>query len=145
MNRFSQKMREKMKATQEAGEKAKKGTKKEPKDFQALFEGASHRGPKGQYGIPAAAFRNAMISACRMVGFQMTRAKLSVFVDGDFFDAEEGIPLVKLDAGEPECVEHTVRNDSGVADIRAAADVAGVGLSASRPLRCRSVQPERHR
>lgn len=116
--KFSQKAKAMMHETQAAGSTAKKGKKKDPKDFQAAYQGAMHRGPKGEYGIPAGAFRNAMISACRMAGFQMTRAKLSVFVEADFYDADEGTPLVRL-TGEPEYSEMAVRNDSGVADLRA--------------------------
>ena len=48
-------------------------------------------------GIPAAAFRNAMISACRLVGFKMTLAKLSVFVISDGWDKlEPQIPLIRI-------------------------------------------------
>jgi hypothetical protein len=117
-NKFSAKARAQMRATQEAGPQAKKGTKKEPKDFNAAFQGAIHRSPEGEYGVPAPAFRNAMIDACRAVGFKMTHAKMFVFVDADFFDVDDGTPLVKLEAGEPEYHEMAVRNDSGVADIR---------------------------
>lgn len=117
-NKFSSKARQQMRATQEAGPQAKKGTKREPKDFDAAFKGAIHRGPKGEYGVPAPAFRNAMIDACRAVGFKMTHAKMFVFIDADFFDVDDGMPLVKLDAGDPEYFEAAVRNESGVADIR---------------------------
>ena len=47
----------------------------------------------------------------------MTMAKLAVFVVPDDIDEIDGTPLVKLD-GEPEKVEHFVRNATGVADIR---------------------------
>lgn len=117
-NKFSAKARAQMRAAQEAGPQAKKGTKKDPKDFNAAFQGAIHRGPDGQYGVPAPAFRNAMIDACRAVGFKMTHAKMFVFVEADFFDVDDGTPLVRLDAGDPEYHEMAVRNDSGVADIR---------------------------
>lgn len=117
-NKFSRKAREMMRAAQEAGPQAKKGKQREPKDFDEAFRGAIHRGPNGEYGVPAPAFRNAMIDACRAVGFKMTHAKMFVFVDADFFDADDGTPLVKLDAGDPEYHEMAVRNDSGVADIR---------------------------
>jgi hypothetical protein len=115
---FSEKSRQKIKSTQEQGTQAKKGNKKDPKDFMECFNGAMHRGPKGEYGHPAGAFRNAMISACRMVGFKMTHAKLAVFVDADFFDAAEGTPLVRLNVGDPEYSEMAVRNATGVVDLR---------------------------
>ena len=57
-----------------------------------------------------------MISACRVAGFQMTKAKLSVFVLPDGFDADDGTPLVRL-YGEPEMHQCNVRLESGVASI----------------------------
>jgi hypothetical protein len=58
-----------------------------------------------------------MISACRVVGFKMTHAKLSVFVEPDGFDADDGTPLVRI-YGEPMVHEGLVRNATGVADVR---------------------------
>ena len=117
---FPQKAIEEMRAKHEAGSKAKKGAKKEPRDFHADYENAMHRATEGWIGVPAAAFRNAMISACKIVGFMMTRGKLAIFVEADGIDIAEGTPLVKLD-GEPEMVIHHVRNATGVADLRARA------------------------
>ena len=59
-----------------------------------------------------------MIDACRTAGLVMTRAKMSVFVLADGFDADDGTPLVRLIAGDPERTEMLVRNDDGSADIR---------------------------
>jgi hypothetical protein len=72
----------------------------------------------GSPGIPASAFRAAMIDACRLVGFKMTEAKMSVFVQADGFDADDGTPLVRFSGGEPEMTQFTVRNATGVADVR---------------------------
>jgi hypothetical protein len=116
--RFSAKAMQAMKTKMLAGSTAKKGSKREARDFDADFEGALHRSTDGWIGVPAAALRNACIDVCRMVGFQMTRAKMSVFVEADGFDAVDGAPLVKLDAGEPERTEMATRNATGVADIR---------------------------
>jgi len=118
-NKFSQKAKDMIKATQEAGSRSKKGTKREAKDFDECYKGAMHISREGWHGIPAPAFRNALISACRVCGFTMTRAKLSVFIEADGFDAEEGTPLVKISKGEPHYHEGTVRNASGVCDLRA--------------------------
>lgn len=118
-NKFSAKARQQMKEKQEAGSKAKKGTAREPKNFQECYEAAMHKTPEGWFGIPAPAFRNAMVSACRMVGFKMTHAKLSVFVEADGFDADDATPLVKITKGKPAYFESAVRNESGVCDIRA--------------------------
>lgn len=108
-----------MKAKHEAGGTAKKGKAREPRDFDDDFRQAMHVSTSGWYGIPASAFRQAMISACRLVGFKMTLAKLSVFVAADGFDRVDGIPLIRLNsASEPEKTEMAVRNQTGVADIR---------------------------
>jgi hypothetical protein len=76
-----------------------------------------HISTQGWCGVPAGAFRQAMISACRLVGFKMTLAKLSLFVIADGIDKVDGIPLVKFE-GTPERVDMAVRNATGVADIR---------------------------
>lgn len=115
--KFAEKAMNMMRAKMEAGSQAKKGAKKDARDFNEDFAQALHRTSDGRYGIPAGAFRNALISACRIVGFQMTKAKLGVFVEADAIDASEGTPLIYID-GEPEMVVHHVRNATGVADLR---------------------------
>lgn len=118
-NKFSQKAREQMRKTQEGGStsKSKRGAR-EAKNFMETYEQAKHISHDGWVGIPAPAFRNAMISACRLVGFKMTLAKLSVFVQPDGFDADDGTPLVKITKGEAKPAEHMVRLATGVADVR---------------------------
>lgn len=117
-NKFSAKAKQMMRETQEAGSTAKKGRKKDPKDFDQCYRDAMHVSTDGWVGIPAPAFRCALISACRVCGFQMTKAKLSVFILPDGFDADDGTPLVRITGGEPQYHEMAVRNESGVADIR---------------------------
>lgn len=117
-NKFSDKAREKMRLAQEGGSTSKGKKNREAKDFNAAFESAQHKSSEGWVGIPAPAFRNAMISACRIVGFQMTRAKLAVFCEADGFDAGDGTPLVKITKGNPKYHESYVRNETGVVDIR---------------------------
>jgi hypothetical protein len=114
--RFSKKAE--MMKKMELGNLAKKGTKKEPRDFERDFREAQHLSEEGWIGIPATAFRNACIDACRMVGFQMTRARMSIFIEADGLDAEDGSPLVRID-GEPEMSTMTTRNATGVVDVRA--------------------------
>lgn len=116
--RFSEKAMQDMRATQAAGSTARKGKKREPKDFDAAYEGAKHVAEEGWYGIPAPAFRNAMISACRVVGFQMTKAKLAVFVEADGIDKVDATPLVQITKGQPSKFESVGRNATGVADLR---------------------------
>lgn len=120
-NKFSQKALGIIREQQAAGGPAKNRRAREPKDFQALYEGAMHRSAEGWYGFPAGAFRNAMISACRVAGYPMTKAKLSIFVEADGYDANEPTPLVRITRGEPSPLESAVRNDSGVVDIRSRA------------------------
>lgn len=116
---FGAKAREAMKAAQEEGSTREKKRKREPKDFQRMYEEAQHVSTEGWLGIPAPSFRAALISACRMVGFAMTRAKLSLFVAADGTDRVDGTPLVRITKGEPRCVEHACRLESGVMDIHA--------------------------
>lgn len=115
---FSQKSKEKMRATQEAGAQAKSRKERAAKDFDEAFRCATHRGPKGEYGIPAPAFRNALIDACRTVGYKMTHAKMAAYVTADFF-AEDGTPMVRLNSGDPEMHIAAARNDNGSTDLRA--------------------------
>lgn len=117
-NKFSQEARDMMKAKQEAGSQAKKGTKRDPKDFEKGYVGSMHIMDDGSKGIPASSFRAAMISACRLVGFKMTIAKLSVFVIADGIDKDDGSALVRITKGEPKRVDSFVKNETGVADIR---------------------------
>jgi len=114
---FSEKQRKQMEETQRAGQQAKGKKVRIPKDFDAIYEAAKHYSQAGWVGIPAPAFRNACIDACRLVGFVMTRAKLSIFVEADGIDRADGTPLVRI-VGEPRIHEASVRNESGVADIR---------------------------
>jgi hypothetical protein len=114
---FSEKQRKQMEETQRAGQQSRGRRVRAPKDFEAVYEAAKHVSEQGWLGIPAPAFRNAMISACRLIGFKMTHAKLSVFVEADGIDRNDGTPLVRI-KGEPSIHQATVRNETGVADIR---------------------------
>lgn len=116
-NKFSEKARKQIEEKQRAGSQSRKGVKREARDFEGGYEMAKHVSREGWLGIPAPAFRNAMISACRVVGFKMTMAKLSVFVEPDGFDKDDGTPLVRI-IGEPRAHEALVRNQTGVVDIR---------------------------
>ena len=119
-SKFSQKALQIMRDVQAQGSVAKKGKKRQPKDFDGLFEGAIHfsgKGKKRWAGIPANGIRAACVSACRTVGFQMTKAKLAIFIEADGFDESEGTPLVKITKGQPRHVEHAVRIQN-TTDIR---------------------------
>lgn len=105
-------------AKMKLGSTAKKGRKKPPRDFDKDFEQSMHRSTDGWIGIPAAAFRNACIDVCRMVGFKMTHARMSIFIEADGFDEDDGQPLVKLIAPKPEKSTMHTRNATGVVDVR---------------------------
>jgi hypothetical protein len=97
----------------------KPGSKKarEARDFHEDFVQAKHISTGGWEGFSAASIRAALISACRLTGYTMTRAKLSLFVPAQGYDKVDGLPLVRI-YGEP--IENTmaVRNATGVADLR---------------------------
>jgi hypothetical protein len=115
--RFSEKAMNAMREKMELGSQAAKKKARDARNFDEDFEQAKHISDEGWPGIPASAFRNAMISACRLVGFKMTLAKLSVFVLPDGFDKVDGVPLIKID-GNPEPHIMHARNATGVCDLR---------------------------
>lgn len=115
-HKFSRKTTEEMLQKQMAGSTAGGKKKRESRDIESDYRGAMHIGEDGRHGIPAPAFRSAMISACRLVGFQMTKAKLSVFVLANTIDVYDGTPLVHIE-GEPEMHQAAVRLATGVASI----------------------------
>jgi hypothetical protein len=115
---FSQKAQTQMEETQRAGTQARSRKRREARDFEENYQAAQHRSREGWRGIPAPAFRNAMIDACRLVGFVMTRAKLTIFVDPVHgYDAIDGSPLIRI-IGEPEIHKGWGRNATGTADLR---------------------------
>ena len=116
--RFSAKAMQQMMDKRAAGSTAKSKKERKPRDFDEDFKSAMHISTDGWVGIPAAAFRNACIDACRLVNYKMTVAKMSVFCVADGNDHVDGQPLVRLAAGDPERTEMAVRNQTGVADIR---------------------------
>ena len=117
-NKFSEKAKEAIRKQQEAGGTAKSKKKREPKDFEQVCDDATHYSQDGWRGIPAPAFRSAMISACRVAGFVMTRARLAVHVIEDGRDRDDGTPLVEI-IGEPVMDVSAVRPQKGVMDLAA--------------------------
>lgn len=65
------------------GKSAGSRKNREARKYEEEAAKAAYQSEDGWYGINAASFRNAMISACRLVGFKMTLAKLSIFVEAD--------------------------------------------------------------
>jgi hypothetical protein len=113
IHRFSAKTKAQMKQKMETGKAASSKKNREAKATDDLYQEARYIGPKGWDGLHASAFRNAMISACRLVGFKMTLAKLSVFVIADGWDTlEPQIPLIRI-IGEPTKQEDMARVETG--------------------------------
>jgi hypothetical protein len=113
--RFSKKAE--LMAKMAEGSTAKSKKDRSARDYDKEAEDARYRAPEGWEGVNAAAFRAGMISACRLVGFKMTLAKLSVFVEADGFDLQDGIPLVRVYGKSETFTAHT-RNATGVVDVR---------------------------
>lgn len=117
MHKFSTKVETGLLAKHVAGGQADSKRNRAPKDVEALYHDAMHIAKEGWYGIPAGAFRNAAISACRTVGYKMTHAKLAFFVLADGYEDDSGTPLVRI-TGEPRKHTAYARNDNGAVDIR---------------------------
>lgn len=120
--RFSKKQQDEIMATQKAGSQATTKKKREPKDFERNYQEAMYRGKTGKeewLGINASGLRIGCIEACRVAGFVMTRAKMSVFCMADGIDIiDHSTPLVRV-YGTPEMCIDPVRNDNGSVDLRA--------------------------
>ena len=114
--RFSKKGELMMKMAE--GNTARSKRERKARDYEQEMRDAMHISTEGWQGLPAPAFRSGMISACRLVGFKMTLAKLSVFVEHDGIDSMDGQPLIKFE-GEPELNTMHTRNATGVVDVRA--------------------------
>ena len=113
IHRFSAKTKLQMKDKMETGKPAASKRIREPKSTVDLYNEARYRSKQGWDGFHAASIRNAMISACRLVGFKMTLAKLSIFVVADGQDAEEPqVPLVRI-YGDPVQQEDMARVETG--------------------------------
>lgn len=113
--RFSKKAE--LMAKMAEGSTAKSKKERNARDYDKEAEDARYRSSDKWEGVNAAALRSGMISACRLVGFKMTLAKLSVFVEADGWDLQDGIPLVRVYGKSETYTAHT-RNATGVVDVR---------------------------
>lgn len=116
IERFSKKAE--LMAKMAEGKSAGSKKNRDARDYEKEVEEARYRSSDGWEGMNAAAFRAAMISACRLVGFKMTLAKLSTFIEADGFDVNDGVPLVRIYGQSHTYTAHT-RNATGVVDVRA--------------------------
>lgn len=117
IHKFSTKARRQIMTTQSEGKTSKSKKDRQPKDFQAVYDEARHISTEGWDGMPAGAFRSAMVSACKIAGYVMTRAKLAVFIEADGVEKDDGTPLVRI-FGTPQKHEGHARNDNGSIDVR---------------------------
>lgn len=99
------------------GAKGKNRRVREARDYEEEFKRAMYLTRDERNGIPAHAFRIACIDACRLAGYKMTQAKMSLHIEADDYDYRDGTPLLYLN-GEPYQHEAAARNATGVVDIR---------------------------
>lgn len=115
--RFSKKAE--LMAKMAEGKSAKSKKERSARDYDEEADQARYYNTTREWeGINASGFRAGMISACRLVGFKMTLAKLSVFIVQDDFDVEQTTPLVRIYGQSQTNTAHT-RNATGVVDVRA--------------------------
>lgn len=122
--RFSRKKQQQVQSTQEAGEQARTKRKREAKNFDQEYQDAKYLCTEKQgtkaitwLGLNATGIRNGCIETCRMAGFVMTKAKMSVFCVQDGVDDLDATPLVRIN-GNPEMCVDPVRNANGSIDLR---------------------------
>ena len=113
IHRFSAKTKAQMKTKMETGKAAGNKKNREAKSTDDLYNEARYISAEGWDGFHAGAVRCAMISACRLVGFKMTLAKLSFSVLADGWDKQEPqIPLIRIH-GKPVKQEDMARVETG--------------------------------
>lgn len=113
IHRFSHKTLIQMEHKMEAGSTAKKGKQREAANLEDIYNDARYISTEGWDGMNASAVRNSLISACRLVGFKMTLAKLSLFVVADGRDKfEPEISLIRI-YGKPRMVKMRARVETG--------------------------------
>lgn len=123
-NRFSEKAQQQMIADQGGvkgeGRRARRAVPKDAAYFRQCFQLAQHISEKGWVGMPASAFRSALIRAISLVpgAPPMTRAKCSLWILPDGFGKTDQTPLVRIN-GKPEMDVRIVRNSNGSPDTRA--------------------------
>ena len=113
VHRFSAKTLREMKQKMEMGKAASSRKNREAKLTDDTYEESRYISKEGWDGFNAASIRAAMVSACRLVGFKMTLAKMSVFVVAEGWDKKEPqIPLVRI-IGKPTKQEDMARVQTG--------------------------------
>ena len=124
IHRFSAKAKQEMADKMQQGSVAKKGKKREAANFEDLYNQSRYISNEKWDGFNASCIRAAAISACRLCGFKMTLAKLSLFVIPDGYDASEPeFGLIRI-FGKPRRLESIARVETGACyvTVRAAYD-----------------------
>jgi hypothetical protein len=102
-----------MKLKAETGKPASSKKTREARDSEATYNEARYISREGWDGFQAGSIRNAAISACRLCGYKMTLAKLSIFVEKEGVDKDEPqIPLIRIH-GDPVHQEDMARVETG--------------------------------
>ena len=119
IHRFSTKAKNQMKQKMELGSTGTKNkVKRDPLDETETFNASRYISGDGWDGFNVASIRCALISACRLVGFKMTLAKLSIFVEADGRDKlEPQFGLIKILGAKPVLQEDIARVETGQAYI----------------------------
>lgn len=113
VHRFSQKVKQEIIEDMKLGSTSRKGKKRTKLDPESNYTQARYISPDGWDGINASGLRNAMIDVCRLVGYKMTLAKLSIFVIEDGRDkTEPEFPLIRI-FGKPRMLESFGRLANG--------------------------------
>lgn len=110
VNRFDEKSRQMMEDAQQG-----KARVREPKNPDQCFDRSLYHLPGDRYGFPATGFKSAVVSATRYFTnkkLTSTALRQQILVVGEGSDQ-----LVEID-GIPKMRVDTVRNATGVADIR---------------------------
>lgn len=117
IHRFSAKSKNEMLQKMESGHQSKKGAKRKPLNVDDQYNEARYISPDGWDGFNVSAIRNGLISACRLVGFKMTLAKMGIFVIADGQDKTESqYGLVRI-YGTPKRTEMAARVETGAAYV----------------------------
>ena len=118
VHRVSAKLQRQFAEKMERGSTPKGKAKHDAADLDQLCEEAKYIGvTNGERweGFNAAAIRCAMISACRLVNFKMTLAKLSVFVLADGCDVSNPLYQLVRITGTAQRSEMMAKTETGVA------------------------------
>lgn len=92
--------------------------KREPKVPQEEYEASLYKAEEGWYGMPAHAFKQAVINACRYTGsVTMVAAKGTIFVEPQGFTSD-GVGLIRIRGDKPRMREDMVRVGMSGTEVR---------------------------